>query len=952
LELSCPADEDSLFELELVDSGSGSSSAALADWLATMAAYCFEQEGLQLNRLLDRIRSSYEKQLKPRAASAAAATGSSASASSASAAAASAQPAAAAASSMDMDEDWGADDEDAEFGDGGDDGDGWGEFKEEAPDADLEDTAWAAQKALKKRLIAKAEEFAAKHAHAAKVQGSAKNIKSIFSSDAAITMLTNDVMSYMSADPSSGVTVRPVDEDVFVWNVRLSGFPADSEIACTLKQLRELYNYDYVELEMKFMPDLFPFFPPTVRLVRPRLQNYMIGRLVCMPEIQLANWNPTRTVKDILGCIRRVLEAHGAVDMSDPEVNDPDSELPPYTALEFDLLRLTMLTDIAPRVVSTMGDPESIKLIVPKQKKQKADEAGKDESGSAAYAAAGGQSSRGFKKGTGYGGGSSEKGWDVEAWRAAQLKKDSEVCEIAHSLSIELDKGSVPPSLAVVLEQSSLVPFLRRYLGNDSISDMEAHPAIHHDVFDIATNMSKHPTLLRLFEPLPGDSAPSLAQLLGELRKSASIANKFEKFAKGASVATATDSSDDATAHVSKRRGVTGAPTVDHHAKTITAHILDTCDVVDGKLAIYRSQRAAETMEIDSNTPAAASAAAFAASSSKAAASSSASAAAASSSSAAAAASSSSSAVPDYVAIQSPLRFGEVENFKSHHYTKAHGATSAALSRQWVKRLGTEYSDLSRSLPINEGSSVFLRYKEDAMAFCQFLIAAPDDTPYGYGCFLFDAFFPNTYPQTPPMVNLQTTGGGSVRFNPNLYNCGKVCLSLLGTWSGAAGENWSASTSTFLQVLVSIQSLILVPEPYFNEPGYQSSLGTAQGKAQSEQYNRVIEVATVRYAMIDMMKNPPDWAKEIVANHFCLHRLHILEQCRDWATRNPSVAALLPQLEEELNKQKLADGSRPALPVKQKKAADGESAAAAAAAATPASRRTRSKSKGGEPTEE
>lgn len=104
------------------------------------------------------------------------------------------------------------------------------------------------------------------------------------------------------------------------------------------------------------------------------------------------------------------------------------------------------------------------------------------------------------------------------------------------------------------------------------------------------------------------------------------------------------------------------------------------------------------------------------------------------------------------------------------------------------------------------------------------------------------AQFPNTYPNTPPLVNLQTTGGGSVRsvpaamrvralarcahlsltffshssrclfffhfclsFNPNLYNCGKVCLSLLGTWSGAAGENWSASTSTFLQVLVSDQ---------------------------------------------------------------------------------------------------------------------------------------------------
>ena len=33
-------------------------------------------------------------------------------------------------------------------------------------------------------------------------------------------------------------------------------------------------------------------------------------------------------------------------------------------------------------------------------------------------------------------------------------------------------------------------------------------------------------------------------------------------------------------------------------------------------------------------------------------------------------------------------------------------------------------------------------------------------------------------------MHLRTTGGGTVRFNPNLYNSGKVCLSLLGTWPG------------------------------------------------------------------------------------------------------------------------------------------------------------------------
>lgn len=51
-------------------------------------------------------------------------------------------------------------------------------------------------------------------------------------------------------------------------------------------------------------------------------------------------------------------------------------------------------------------------------------------------------------------------------------------------------------------------------------------------------------------------------------------------------------------------------------------------------------------------------------------------------------------------------------------------------------------------------------------------------------------------------------------------NCGKVCLSLLGTWGGSGvAEKWNEKTSTFLQVAVSLQSLVFVPEPYYNEPG-------------------------------------------------------------------------------------------------------------------------------------
>ena len=47
-------------------------------------------------------------------------------------------------------------------------------------------------------------------------------------------------------------------------------------------------------------------------------------------------------------------------------------------------------------------------------------------------------------------------------------------------------------------------------------------------------------------------------------------------------------------------------------------------------------------------------------------------------------------------------------------------------------------------------------------------------TPYALGLFAFDVFCPAEYPAIPPLVHLETTGGGTVKFNPNLYADGKV----------------------------------------------------------------------------------------------------------------------------------------------------------------------------------
>jgi hypothetical protein len=69
-------------------------------------------------------------------------------------------------------------------------------------------------------------------------------------------------------------------------------------------------------------------------------------------------------------------------------------------------------------------------------------------------------------------------------------------------------------------------------------------------------------------------------------------------------------------------------------------------------------------------------------------------------------------------------------------------------------------------------------------------------------------------------------------------------------------EMWTPGVSTMLQVLVSIQGLILNAKPYFNEPGYAHMSGSQSGKAQSLKYNENTFILSVR-TMMYTIKRPP-----------------------------------------------------------------------------------------------
>ena len=132
-----------------------------------------------------------------------------------------------------------------------------------------------------------------------------------------------------------------------------------------------------------------------------------------------------------------------------------------------------------------------------------------------------------------------------------------------------------------------------------------------------------------------------------------------------------------------------------------------------------------------------------------------------------------------------------------------------------IKRIVKDVSDLEKNNL--ESHNIFFHTVDDDIYKLKVLIIGTNDTPYQNGFYFFDITIPEDYPFAPPKVKFCTCNN-KTRFNPNLYVDGKVCLSLINTWSG---PKWT-SIMDITTVLLTIQSL-LDNNPLHHEPGQEKN---------------------------------------------------------------------------------------------------------------------------------
>ena len=211
--------------------------------------------------------------------------------------------------------------------------------------------------------------------------------------------------------------------------------------------------------------------------------------------------------------------------------------------------------------------------------------------------------------------------------------------------------------------------------------------------------------------------------------------------------------------------------------------------------------------------------------------------------------------------------------------------------RKWAKRITKEWTLLRDALP----STIWARAYESRMDLLRAAMLGPSGTPYHDNLFLFDFHFGENYPNDPPVAHYHSHG---FRVNPNLYQSGKVCLSLLHTWQGKGSEVWNAETSNMLQVLVSIQGLVLVDKPYYNEAGYEAQVGSEEGERNGAQYNEQAFLASAK-SMLSLLKKPPKHFERLIREHFRARGGVIVRACEAYLGGCPVGAYVDPEDEKK-----------------------------------------------------
>lgn len=663
-----------------------------------------------------------------------------------------------------------------------------------------------------------------------------QNVKKLYDENIIKRLLVDEFLSIWKwSKQSNNISVELVNDNMYIWKVKIFNFK-NNELMNDLLNLKN-NSEKCVEVEISFHEKFYPNYPPMVRIINPNLQNKLSHRISNSKMTQLAYWTPTRSVQFIISRIIEILNKFGKIEVTDNTLKKGKSKF--VLNIISNITKLSSLIDSVSNDDEIDSDYQFIKFDLLTLNSNKNNKNNKNSAPTfnkkevPTY----------WKPGTGYGTTNSSS-WDPEEYYKLQKEKDKNISGILTNMINTLQQINSNSEdfkeICNIISESLLLTYLKQQLKENTLLEMQNREHLFKLMLSLIEIISTENSMylfdikfnnLSLFD--------TILELNSQLQTVLKIdkENEFTQLMHGTFEAIVIPMFGQYKLELSNNKNNEKHEAVKNNPTTKNLTGLTPNELYKEKLTPLRF----EYVDILGNN-----------------------------------------FNNDSIVPNSSFKESYVQAFKKD--------IVEGNWRKCQKRLSAELPSLMPigQLPIDFDASIFLRVDENNPMIIKALITGPNDTPYENGCYIFDLYVSPKYPENFTNCWFMNTGGK--RLNPNLYDSGKVCLSILGTWSGSKSESWNEKTSSLLQVLISIQSQILIEEPEFNEPGHERNIGTRQGLEISKAYNANIRYYSMCCAIRDLIKNPKLYPhfENVVREHFKIKKERVLKTCKKWVDEAPT----------------------------------------------------------------
>jgi hypothetical protein len=203
------------------------------------------------------------------------------------------------------------------------------------------------------------------------LKGCPENILTKSRSDI-VDQLIGEIIMVKTCTEDTGINVDPIDDNIFNLSIKLTDFEEGESLHNDMYGLYMDNKYKYIELELIINMSTYPYAPPEIQLVRPKLTLntcYNLYDLDCLKKSvhnarqgSRSGWHPQNTLLHTLAVLKVFLQNHGKIE-SNPIINSLDQPKGSYLDLETYIMRLYGLIGKIPHNITKINNYNHIQII-------------------------------------------------------------------------------------------------------------------------------------------------------------------------------------------------------------------------------------------------------------------------------------------------------------------------------------------------------------------------------------------------------------------------------------------------------------------------------------------------------------------------------------------------------------------------------------------------------------